>query len=250
MSQTTAPGDSDSLPNHVAVIMDGNGRWAKSRGLPRAAGHKKGVETIRSLLPLCLKRKIPYLTLFAFSSENWRRPPSEVRLLIELLTSTLESEMRRLHDNQIRLRVIGDISQFPSRLQQRIEEAVELTCHNDRLHLTMAINYGGHWDIARACNAAVESMQSRAMDLAAITPQMIQENLSTNELPEPDLFIRTGGEKRISNFLLWQLAYTELAFLDTYWPDFDEQCFNSTLAEFAGRQRRFGMTSEQVEGAI
>ena len=248
MSQTPVS-DEASLPTHVAVIMDGNGRWAKSRGLPRAAGHKKGVETIRSLLPLCLERNIRYLTLFAFSSENWRRPPSEVRLLIELLTTTLESEMRRLHDNQIRLRVIGDIREFPKRLQDRIDSAVKLTENNDRLHLTMAINYGGHWDIARACDAIVKKMQSSGLDAAEVTPEMIQANLSTRGLPEPDLFIRTGGEKRISNFLLWQLAYTELAFLDTYWPDFDEHCFNATLAEFAGRQRRFGMTSEQIEGA-
>ena len=247
MSQAPVPDDA-SLPTHVAVIMDGNGRWAKSRGLPRAAGHKKGVETIRSLLPLCLERHIQYLTLFAFSSENWRRPPSEVRLLIELLTTTLESEMRRLHENNIRLRVIGDISEFPSRLQDRIASAVKMTKNNDRLHLTMAINYGGHWDIARACDAVVTKMQSGVIDTTEVTPEMIQENLSTQGLPEPDLFIRTGGEKRISNFLLWQLAYTELAFLDTYWPDFDEQCFNNTLAEFAGRQRRFGMTSEQIEG--
>ena len=238
-----------SDPSHVAVIMDGNGRWAQAQGLPRAAGHKKGVETIRALLPLCLKRKISYLTLFAFSSENWRRPPSEVRLLIELLTSTLESEMKRLHENQIRLRVIGDVTEFPQRLQKRIAEAVELTSQNNRLHLTMAINYGGHWDIAAACQDVVKAVKNGALEPDDIVPEHIESHLSTSDLPNPDLFIRTGGEKRISNFLLWQLAYTELIFLDTHWPDFDEQCFNQALAEFSNRQRRYGMTGDQIGGS-
>ncbi|NKB61147.1 MAG: di-trans,poly-cis-decaprenylcistransferase [Gammaproteobacteria bacterium] len=246
MNIPSASCDIQNVPNHVAVIMDGNGRWAKKLGLPRVAGHKKGVDTITSLLPICRKRKIPYLTLFAFSSENWRRPPAEVNLLIELLSSTLESEMRRLDENGIRLRVIGDVTQFPKRLQSRIRQACELTIDNDVLNLTIAINYGGQWDITQACKAIVEGMKAGQIENQEITPSLISSFLSTKDLPEPDLFIRTGGEKRISNFLLWQLAYTELYFTDTYWPDFDETCFDETLTEFAGRQRRFGKTGDQI----
>ncbi|NKB76009.1 MAG: di-trans,poly-cis-decaprenylcistransferase [Gammaproteobacteria bacterium] len=248
MNTSTGSDRKEKTPTHVAVIMDGNGRWAKSRGLPRVAGHRKGVETITNLLPICSKRKIPYLTLFAFSSENWKRPPAEVKLLIELLTSTLESEMRKLNENGIRLRVIGDIAKFPERLQARIKQTCELTKSNNVLHLTIAINYGGQWDVTQACKAILDGMKSGALSQVEVTPSLIDSFLSTKDLPEPDLFIRTGGEKRISNFLLWQLAYTELYFTDTYWPDFNETSFDDTLNEFAGRQRRFGKTGEQMGG--
>ncbi len=237
-----------SKPRHIAIIMDGNGRWARRRGLPRVAGHRRGVETVKNMVPICGKRGIPYLTLFAFSSENWNRPSAEVKLLIELLHTTLENEMRRLHEHKVRLRVIGELSRFPRKLQSKIDEAHELTRSNRALNLTIAINYGGQWDMTQACQSLAELVAAGEMTPDAITPALIESHLCTSELPPPDLFIRTGGEQRISNFLLWQLAYTELYFSDTYWPDFDEQCVDEALAHFAGRQRRFGKTGEQVRG--
>ena len=235
------------LPRHIAVIMDGNGRWAKSQGLPRIAGHKKGVEVVKNMVPTCGKRGIPYLTLFAFSSENWRRPRTEVKLLIELLTSTLENEVLELHKHKVRLRVIGDLSRFPERLQKAITRADELTRNNKALNLTIAINYGGQWDMLQACKSIAELTEQAEIRSSAITPALIESQLCTHELPEPDLFIRTGGEFRISNFLLWQLAYTELYFTNTFWPDFDEHCFDLALSEYAKRQRRYGKTSEQIK---
>ena len=234
-------------PRHIAIIMDGNGRWAKSRGLPRVAGHRKGVEAVKNMVPICGKRGVPYLTLFAFSSENWGRPRTEVKLLIELLHSTLENEMRRLHDHKVRLRVIGDLSRFPGKLQEKVAEADVLTRNNKALNLTIAINYGGQWDITQACQSLGELVACGELDPEAITPALIESHLCTHELPPPDLFIRTGGEQRISNFLLWQLAYTELYFPDVYWPDFDADRVDEALAYYANRQRRFGKTSEQVE---
>ena len=234
-------------PRHIAIIMDGNGRWAKSRGLPRVAGHRKGVETVKNMVPICGKRGIPYLTLFAFSSENWSRPRTEVKLLIELLYSTLENEMRRLHEHKVRLRVIGDLSRFPEKLQNKVAEADELTRNNKALNLTIAINYGGQWDLTQASQSLAELVAAGELSSESITPALIESHLCTNELPSPDLFIRTGGEKRISNFLLWQLAYTELYFTDVYWPDFTEQRVDEALRYFSSRQRRFGKTSEQIE---
>ena len=227
--------------------MDGNGRWAKQNGMPRIAGHRKGVEIVKNMVPTCGKRGIPYLTLFAFSSENWKRPTTEVKLLIELLTSTLENEIRSLHAHRVRLRVIGDLGRFPDRLQRAIADAGELTRNNRALNLTIAINYGGKWDILQACQSIAELIEQGEISASAVTPALFESQLSTHELPEPDLFIRTGGETRISNFLLWQLAYTELYFTDTYWPDFDEHCFDRALEVFASRQRRFGKTSAQVK---
>ena len=235
-------------PRHIAIIMDGNGRWAKKQGLPRFAGHRKGVETVKNMVPICGKRGIPYLTLFAFSSENWQRPSTEVKLLIELLTSTLENEMRQLHEHKVRLRVIGDLSRFPDRLQQKVAEADELTRNNKALNLTIAINYGGRWDMTQATQCIAELVEQGELTADAVTPALIESHLCTSELPEPDLFIRTGGETRISNFLLWQLAYTELIFSDVYWPEFDENCFDAALEDFASRQRRFGKTGDQVPG--
>jgi undecaprenyl diphosphate synthase len=237
----------ENIPRHVAVIMDGNGRWAKKKGLPRVSGHKKGVEVVKSMVPICGKRGIPYLTLFAFSSENWKRPATEVMLLIDLLTSTLENEVRELHAHKVRLRVIGDVTRFPDRLRKAIKRADELTRNNRALNLTIAINYGGQWDMIQACQSIAELVEKREISAASITPALIESQLCTHELPEPDLFIRTGGEIRISNFLLWQLAYTELYFTDTYWPDFDETAFDKALAEFARRQRRFGKTEAQLK---
>jgi undecaprenyl diphosphate synthase len=226
--------------------MDGNGRWAKSRGLPRVAGHRRGVETVKKMVSICGNRKVPYLTLFAFSSENWGRPSTEVKLLIELLQTTLENELQRLHSNNVRLRVIGDLTRFPQKLQHNIIKADQLTQNNDALNLTIAINYGGQWDVTQACQALARRVAKGELDPDKITPELIESQLCTHGLPAPDLFIRTGGEKRISNFLLWQLAYTELYFCDTYWPDFDEASVDKALEYFAGRQRRFGKTGEQI----
>jgi len=239
--------DFSKVPRHIAVIMDGNGRWAKERGLPRVAGHKQGVEVVKNMVPACGKRGIPYLTLFAFSSENWRRPSTEVKLLLELLTSTLEGEMRSLHKHKVRLRVIGDLGRFPERLQRAIAESDDLTRNNKALNLTIAINYGGKWDMLEACKSIAELVEQKEITSASVTPALIESQLCTHELPEPDLFIRTGGEQRISNFLLWQLAYTELYFTDTFWPDFDETSLDKAIREFSMRQRRYGKTSAQIK---
>lgn len=238
---------SAALPQHVAVIMDGNGRWARSRGLPRVAGHRQGSESVRTLVQTCGERGIPYLTLFAFSSENWRRPESEVKLLLELFLMTLDREVRKLHANGVRFRVIGDIERFGQKLATRIREAETLTRDNGRLTLTIAANYGGRWDIAQAARQLATAAARGEIDPASIVPESLEPYLSMTGLPEPDLFIRTGGEQRISNFLLWQLAYTELYFTPALWPDFDSAQFELALTSFAQRQRRFGQTGEQVE---
>ena len=234
-------------PRHVAVIMDGNGRWARSRGLPRIAGHRRGAESVRTLVQDCGERNISYLTLFAFSSENWRRPATEVRLLMELFLNALEREVNKLHTNNVRFRVIGDIARFAPKIINRIREGEALTAHNTGLTLTVAANYGGRWDIAQACRALATQAANGALDPASITSDSLEPFLSMAGMPEPDLFIRTGGEQRISNFLLWQLAYTELYFTPVLWPDFDREQFAQALQSFAGRQRRFGQTGEQVE---
>ncbi len=243
---SAASSDEDKKPQHIAVIMDGNGRWARQRGLPRIAGHRRGVDAVRNLVSNCGKSDIPYLTLFAFSSENWRRPSTEVKLLIELLAATLESELMKMHEHDIRLRVIGDLSRFPKRLQRKIADAEELTRTNQAMNVTIAINYGGRWDIEQTCKAIAERVERGELQSQDVTSELIESHLSTRDLPEPDLFIRTGGEKRISNFLLWQLAYTELFFTDEYWPDFNADSLNEALDYFAGRERRYGQTGEQV----
>jgi len=247
-SSTTAeiPNNQD-IPVHVAVIMDGNGRWANKRGLPRIAGHRQGLESVRAIVKRCADREVSYLTLFAFSSENWRRPPTEVNLLMELFTNALENKARRLHENQVRLRVVGDLSRFSSKIRMLVQRAEALTADNDRLNLTVAANYGGRWDIEQACKGLCEKVVAGELSSKDITAASIEQHLSTRFLPEPDLFIRTGGEQRISNFLLWQLAYTELYFTDTLWPEFDENAFDKALDSFARRQRRFGQTGEQVQ---
>jgi undecaprenyl diphosphate synthase len=236
-------------PKHIAVIMDGNGRWAKQRGLPRIAGHRKGVERVRELVNACGESRIEYLTLFAFSSENWRRPKAEVKLLMELFMTALEQEVSRLHKNNVRFRVIGDIVRFGEKIVAKIEQVQALTVNNTALTLTIAANYGGRWDIAQACTALARKAVSGEMDLDAITAEHLEPYLSMYGSPEPDLFIRTGGEQRVSNFLLWQLAYTELYFTPTLWPDFDRAEIESALASYTKRQRRFGQTGEQVEAA-
>jgi undecaprenyl diphosphate synthase len=230
------------IPGHVAIIMDGNGRWAKKRFLPRVAGHHKGVEAVRDIVKACAERGVSYLTLFAFSSENWRRPPDEVSLLMALFARALEGEVRRLHQNGIRFRVIGDVSAFSQRIQEMIREAEVLTAENTALTLTIAANYGGRWDIVNAVNRL-----HAAGHQGELTEMQLEAHLSMAGMPEPDLFIRTGGEQRVSNFLLWQLAYTEFYFTPVLWPDFDDQALARAFASYAGRERRFGRTSEQLQ---
>ncbi len=237
----------DSLPHHVAMIMDGNGRWAMQQGLPRTAGHKKGVDAVRELVKYCRHRGIFYLTLFAFSSENWSRPQEEVRVLTDLLCASIDTEARLLIDNDIKLSVIGDISRFPDSLQKSIERTCQQTLNNCSMTLTIALNYGGQWDIQNACKSIARMVESGSLAAAEISRQLIESHLCTHDLPDPDLFIRTGGEIRISNFILWQLAYTELFFTDTYWPDFDVDCFECALNDYAERQRRFGNIECQIK---
>ena len=241
--------EKSDIPQHVAVIMDGNGRWAKSRGLPRIAGHRKGVERVRDMVSGCIERGIQHLTLFAFSSENWRRPRQEVQLLMDLFLSALENEIKKLHKNNVRFRVIGDIGRFGEKITSRIRQAETLTRENQALTLTIAANYGGRWDIAQACAELARRAKLGELDPATITEESIQPFLSLADAPEPDLFIRTGGEQRVSNFLLWQLAYTEMYFTPVLWPDFDRAQFEQALASYAGRQRRFGLTGDQIEAA-
>jgi undecaprenyl diphosphate synthase len=231
-------------PTHIAIIMDGNGRWAEQRGKSRIFGHRRGVEAVRNVVDACGHRGIPYLTLYAFSSENWNRPREEVRLLTELLFTTLESEAQQLHDNGIRLRVIGDLTPFGETIDRTVREVQGLTKGNKNLNLTVAVNYGGRWDIANACKKVADAVQNNSFLLSDITEQAVADKLSTAELPEPDLFIRTGGEIRVSNFLLWQIAYSELVFIDTLWPEFDESCLDQALESYRGRQRRFGKSGE------
>ncbi|HYO27396.1 MAG TPA: polyprenyl diphosphate synthase [Azonexus sp.] len=234
-----------AVPRHVAIIMDGNGRWAKKRFMPRFSGHAKGVEMVRETVRSCLERGVEYLTLFAFSSENWRRPQEEVSLLMQLFVKALEQEVVKLDRNGVRLRIIGDLSHFEGRLQELIRSAEARTAGNSRLQLTIAANYGGRWDIMQAVNAMlVAQPEKRAgWDEAELEPF-----LSMAFAPEPDLFIRTGGEERISNFLLWQLAYTELYFTETLWPEFDRAEFDLAITSYQQRERRFGRTSEQLVG--
>ncbi len=234
-------------PGHIVVVMDGNGRWAKQRHLPRTAGHHAGVKSTRKLVELCVKESISALTLFAFSSENWKRPEQEVSSLMELFISTLQSEVKELHKQNVRMRFIGECSAFSAKLQQKINDASTLTENNQGLQLNIAVNYGGRWDIAEACKKIASKAVSGNISVNDIDAEMFNQYVCLSELPDPDLFIRTGGERRISNFLIWQLAYTELYFSDVLWPDFDEQEFTQALSWYAGRQRRFGKTGDQVD---
>jgi len=241
MSSTSSIPEVGSVPRHVAIIMDGNGRWAKKRFLPRVGGHRKGVEAVREVVKACNEQGIEFLTLFAFSSENWRRPTEEVTFLMQLFLRSLEQEVGKLHDNGIRFKVVGDIGRFDPRIVELIRRGEELTAGNRRLTLTIAANYGGRWDILQAAD------RCRADDPAAeITEERLTERLSMAFAPEPDLFIRTGGEQRVSNFLLWQLAYTELYFTDALWPDFGAQALAEAISSYQRRERRFGRTSEQL----
>jgi undecaprenyl diphosphate synthase len=242
--------DSDSRPpRHVAIVMDGNGRWARERKLPRFAGHTAGVDAVKGVVRACVEKGIEVLTLFAFSSENWRRPRDEVSMLMGLFMSALDQQVKKLHQNDIRLRVIGDRSAFSPALQKRIRDAETLTRDNGGMVLVIAANYGGRWDIVEATRALARMAAGGALEPEEITEQHLAHHMSLKDLPEPDLFIRTGGEQRMSNFLLWDMAYTELYFTETLWPDFDRAAFDRALASYARRQRRFGRTSEQVAAA-
>ena len=247
-SSTQVVPETGILPAHIAIIMDGNGRWAKKNGMPRIAGHKRGLESVRTVVKACVNKDIPYLTLFAFSSENWRRPPTEVHLLMELFANALESKAKKLNDNDVCLRVVGDTSRFSPKIRMLINRAENLTRDNKKLNLTVAANYGGRWDIAQACAKIIAEIKMEKIDPDDVGEEDIERHLSTRFLPEPDLFVRTGGEKRISNFLLWQLAYTELYFTDTLWPEFDNEAFDQALRSFTKRQRRFGQTGDQIIG--
>jgi undecaprenyl diphosphate synthase len=222
--------------------MDGNGRWAKQRHLPRIAGHKRGVESVRAAVRSCAERGIEYLTLFAFSSENWRRPPEEVALLMQLFQGALSNEVEKLHRNGVRLKVVGDTARFDPKICKLIGQGEKLTAGNQKLTLTIAANYGGRWDILQALNRIAKEKKSAQ----EIEEQDFAPYLAMSYAPEPDLFIRTGGEQRVSNFLLWQLAYTELYFTETLWPDFDARALDLAIDSYRSRERRFGRTSEQV----
>ena len=232
-----------SMPRHIAVIMDGNGRWARKRMLPRVAGHKRGVDTLRDLTRNCVERGIEYLTVFAFSSENWRRPPQEVSVLQMLFVWALQHEVEKMHRNNVRMRVIGDLDSFGEKIASLAAQGEALTAGNTGLTLTIAANYGGRWDLLQAVNQLVTNRPAGA---PPITEAELESRLALRHTPEPDLFIRTGGEKRISNFLLWQLAYTELYFTDTLWPDFDAKALDDAIIWYRDRERRFGQTAEQL----
>lgn len=226
--------------------MDGNNRWARKRFMPGVAGHKAGVDAVRAVIEVCAEEGVEVLTLFAFSSENWSRPEEEVGALMELFLRALRREVRKLSENGIRLRIIGDRSRFSAELQKAMADAEAVTAKGRRMTLVVAANYGGKWDMAQAARALASDAAAGRIDPANIAEDDFQARLSTAEWPLPDLCIRTGGERRISNFLLWQLAYAELYFSDLYWPDFKHDAMRGALADFAGRQRRFGKTSEQV----
>ncbi len=236
-----------SLPKHIAIIMDGNGRWAKQRKLPRVAGHHAGVKSVRKTVEYCVDNGINVLTLFAFSSENWRRPPQEVALLMNLFSLVLKRETAKLLKKGVRLKFIGDRSAFSPRLQSKISESEEITKNGASLTLVIAANYGGRWDIVESFRKLAQSVECGELKAAEISDEDFQSNLSFSDLPEPDLFVRTGGEQRISNFMLWQLAYTELYFTPTLWPDFDENELQLALDDYARRERRFGYTGDQIE---
>lgn len=242
-SSTQVVPDIGDVPRHIAIIMDGNGRWARKRFMPRVAGHKRGVEVLRRVIKACVERGIEYLTVFAFSSENWRRPPDEVSFLMNLFVSALNDEIERLHANGIRLRVVGDLSYFEPRLRDLISAGEERTAGNNRLTLTIAANYGGRWDVLQACNRLGIAHPEKA---GSWGEEDFAPYLAMAHTPEPDLFIRTGGEQRISNFMIWQLAYTELYFTDRLWPEFDSKILDAAISSYRRRERRFGRTSEQL----
>ena len=236
-----------TVPRHIAIIVDGNGRWAKQRLQPRFMGHRAGVRAVEGVVKHCVASGVEVLSLFAFSSENWRRPGKEVDLLMELFSHALDNQVKRLHKNNIRLKVIGDISRFSDTLQQKIHAAERLTENNTSLIINIAANYGGRWDLTQALQKLAKQVADGERSADSLTEEDIASELITADLPEPDLFIRTGGEQRISNFLIWQLAYTELYFTDTLWPEFNARALDQAIEWYGKRERRFGRTSEQLQ---
>jgi undecaprenyl diphosphate synthase len=234
------------LPRHVAIIMDGNGRWAQRRGKPRSFGHRAGQKAVRATVEFCLREEIPALTLFAFSSENWRRPADEIGVLMELFLRALDREVKTLHKNNVRLRFIGDLDAFQPRLRDRMRQGEALTAGNTALALNIAVGYGGRWDIAQAARALAEEVKAGRLEPSQVDEAAVHARTALSDLPAPDLFIRTGGEQRISNFLLWQCAYSELYFTDVLWPDVDAALLREACDDYARRERRFGLTSAQV----
>lgn len=234
------------LPRHVAIVMDGNGRWARQRGKPRSFGHRAGQKAVRAAVEFCLREGVEALTLFAFSSENWRRPEGEIKALMELFLRALDREIKSLNDNDVRLRFLGNVDAFQERLRQRMREGERRTAGNQALQLNIAVSYGGRWDLVQACRQIAAQAARGELDPATIDEALLHSHTALADLPPPDLLIRTGGEQRISNFLLWQIAYAELYFTDTLWPDVGADAMRSACVEFARRERRFGLTSEQV----
>ena len=235
-----------NVPRHIAVIMDGNGRWANKRHLPRAAGHKAGVDSTRKIVENCAKKGIEALTIFAFSSENWNRPKDEVSNLMSLFITTISAEVKKLHKKNVCVKFIGDRTRFADKLQVSINESEALTKDNTGLRLNIAANYGGRWDVVNACRGLIADIQNGVVSADSVDEARLAEYMSLSDVPDPDLFIRTGGEQRISNFLIWQTAYSELYFTDTLWPDFSDDEFHAAIDWFKGRQRRFGKTGQQI----
>lgn len=235
-----------TVPRHVAIVMDGNGRWARQRRRPRSFGHQAGRKAVREIVEGCIRQQVAALTLFAFSSENWSRPDEEVGALMALFLRALEKEVDELHEQGVRLRFIGDLHGFSAPLRQRMEQAMRHTASNQRLQLCIAVNYGGRWDIVQAARRAAEAVARGELAVTDIDEARLDSWMSLTDLPPLDLFIRTGGELRISNFLLWQAAYAELYFTPTLWPDFDQSCLAAAIGDYARRERRYGRTSEQV----
>lgn len=234
------------LPNHIAVIMDGNGRWAKRRGLLRVKGHESGVVAVRDTVEACAELGVKYLTLYAFSTENWSRPKSEVDALMSLLISTLKKELKTLQDNKIRLRAIGDVTELPKKVQRELQEVMQITEDSSRTTLVLALSYSARWEIAEAVRSIAEEVKSGKLDPVDIDDKLVEAHLNTAGIPDPELLIRTSGEMRISNFLLWQIAYTELYFTQKLWPDFRKDDLYQAILDYQNRERRFGLISEQI----
>lgn len=238
--------DKDKLPEHIAIIMDGNGRWAKKRALPRVVGHEYGVKSVRTVAETAAKLGVKYLTLYTFSTENWNRPKLEVKAIMSLLVRTIRKEVATLQKNDIRLRTIGDIKSLPKEAYKELQEAMELTSNNTRMDLVLALNYSARWDIVQATQKIASEVQKGNIKIEDIDERVISSSLNTGKLPEPDLLIRTSGEFRISNFMLWEMAYGEFYFTDIYWPEFDQEAFYKAIIDYQKRERRFGKTSEQI----
>lgn len=236
--------DKSRIPEHIAIIMDGNGRWAKAQGLPRTAGHQQGVEIVKKITEEATRLGVKYLTLYTFSTENWNRPAAEVAALMGLILDHLEEEI--FMKNNVRFRVIGDQSRLPGSVQKRLDECMERTAQNDKMTMVIALSYSSRWEITQAVKNIAQEVQEGKLSAGEVSEEVICKHLNTNFMPDPDLLIRTGGELRISNYLLWQCAYTELYFCDTFWPDFDEEEFCKAIVDYQSRERRFGKTSEQV----